>query len=123
MNSAANAQNTHGPGPGVLATSTTDISVRMASSLTTQAVTVSTLDGRYITGAVADFAGTPLRWTATLSHLDQPGYVAMLFFAEGVREVVVRLEDGRRARARMTGTNVLAGAQRVCSVEGVERLV
>ena len=100
----------------------TSLVTRLAASLTEQTATISTLDGRYITGGIADFRGTPGAWSATLRHLDRPGLVASLYFADGVRDVMVRLEDGRRARARITGTSFIASAQRVCSLTGAEAL-
>lgn len=99
-----------------------DLASRLAGSLNEQAATISTLDGRYITGGVAEFTGTPLEWRATLRHLDRPGVVAAMFFAEGVRDIVVKLEDGRQAKARITGTSFIASAQRVCQLAGIERL-
>lgn len=99
-----------------------DLASRLAASLHEQAVTISTFDGRYITGGIATFAGSPLKWSATLRHLDRPGVVASVFFTEGVRDVIVKLEDGRQGRARITGTSFIASAQRVCELMGGERL-
>lgn len=93
---------------------------RIAAGLVRQAATLSTCDGRFVTGAVAEFEGSPRDWSARLGELDRPGNVASLFFAEGVRDVIVRLEDGRRARGRLIGTTFLASAQRVCTVAGSE---
>lgn len=98
------------------------IASRLAGSLQEQAATLSTLDGRYVTGGIAEFDGTPMQWGATLRHLDRPGVVASLFFAEGVRDVIVKLEDGRQGRARITGTSFIASTQRVCRLVGTERM-
>ena len=92
---------------------------RMAAGLVRQAATLSTFDGRYVTGGIVEFDGTPREWSATLRDLDRAGSVASLFFAEGVRDVIVRLEDGRRARGRLTGTT-FASAQRACTIVGTE---
>lgn len=99
-----------------------DLASRIAGALGEQAATLSTLDGRYITDGIAEFTGTPLQWGATLRHLDRPGVVASMFFAEGVRDVIVKLEDGRQGKARITGTSFIASAQRVCQLTGAERL-
>jgi hypothetical protein len=96
--------------------------VRIASGLVPQRAVLLTIDGREITAGNALFEGSPLEWTATLSNLDRPGTVASLYFADGLRYVVVRLADGRSARARLAGTSFVAAAQRVCSLDGIERL-
>ncbi len=84
---------------------------------------IATDDGRYVTGGVVDIeqsdAGT---WTATLRRLDRPGVVASMYFGDRLREVELRLEDGRRARARITGTTFIAGNERVCELSGLEEL-
>lgn len=108
--------------PTPLPTPQSDLASRLAGSMSEQAATLSTLDGRYITGGIAEFTGTPLQWGATLRHLDRPGVVASMYFAEGVRDVIVKLEDGRQGRARLTGTSFIASTQRVCQLTGTERL-
>ena len=104
------------------ARSHSDLASRLAGSMAEQAATLSTLDGRYITGGIAEFTGNPLQWGATLRHLDRPGVVASMFFAEGVRDVIMKLEDGRQGKARLTSTSFIASAQRVCQLAGSERL-
>jgi hypothetical protein len=94
---------------------------RIAGGLEEQPATLSTLDGRYITGGLAEFAGNAGAWRATLRHLERPGVVASMYFAEGLRDVVVRLADGRVAKARITATSFIAQAQRVCELTGSER--
>jgi hypothetical protein len=95
---------------------------RLAAGLTAQPAAIHAVDGRIITTGTAEFTGNPGAWRATLRNLDRPGQVATSFFAEGVRDVILALEDGRQARARITGTSFLASSQRVCQLEGLERL-
>lgn len=83
---------------------------------------VFTPDGRLVTGGAATLRQTGEDWRATLAKLDRPGMVATLFFAEGLREVSLQLEDGRAARARITSTTFLASAERVCELAGLEPL-
>ena len=87
-----------------------------------QAATVATASGELITGAVALVAQDGARWTAMLSGLDQPGLVASMYFSAGLREVSLRLADGRRARARITGTSFSASSSRTCELAGIEPL-
>lgn len=87
-----------------------------------QPATLATLDGRRITGGIAMVSGTAADWCATVSHLDRPGCVAAMYFGEGVRYVVLDLQDGRHARARIASTAFVSGAERVCEIVGIERL-
>lgn len=87
-----------------------------------QAATVMTSSGEPITGAVARITQDDARWMATLSDLDQPGLVASMYFSAGLREVSLRLADGRRARARITGTSFSASSSRTCELVGIEPL-
>jgi hypothetical protein len=87
-----------------------------------QAATVATSAGELITGAVARITEDGARWTATLSDLDQPGLVASMYFSAGLRDVILRLADGRRARARITGTTFSASSSRTCELVGIEPL-
>jgi hypothetical protein len=80
--------------------------------------TISTPDGRYITGGTLEIKATEGGWLGRMRHLDRPGVVATMYFGEGVRDVVVRLEDGRRGTARIAGTSFIAASQRVCDLEG-----
>jgi hypothetical protein len=45
-----------------------------------------------------------------------------MFFAERARDIVLRLDDGRHARARIAGTSFLAASERVCDLTGIEAL-
>lgn len=83
---------------------------------------IYTPEGRLVTSGVATLTGTSAEWTASLAKLDRPGMVATLFFSEGLREVLLRLDDGRSARARITGTTFVASAERVCDLASVEPL-
>ncbi len=85
--------------------------------------TIWTMDGRFVTGGMAEIDGTAMSWSATLGRLDRPGHVASMYFAGGVREVLLRLDDGRSARARITGTSFIAASERVCQLAGLEQLV
>lgn len=84
--------------------------------------TVWTTDGRFVTGGMAEIAGNGNGWSATLDRLDRPGHVASMYFASGVREVLLRLDDGRSARARITGTSFIAASERICTLAGLEQL-
>ena len=84
--------------------------------------TVWTTDGRFVTGGMAEIDGAGMNWRATLGRLDRPGHVASMYFGGGVREVLLRLDDGRSARARITGTSFIASAERVCQLAGLEQL-
>ena len=83
---------------------------------------IYTLEGRLITSGIATLTGTSDGWTANLAKLDRPGMVAALFFSDGLREVRLRLDDGRSARARITGTTFVASAERVCDLASLEPL-
>ncbi len=85
--------------------------------------TIWTMDGRFVTGGMAEIDGAGVNWRATLGRLDRPGHVASMYFAGGVREVQLRLDDGRSARARITGTSFIASAERVCQLTGLEQLL
>jgi hypothetical protein len=95
---------------------------RLAGPPAPQYATISTLDGRFMTGGLALISVAGAMWRATLSQLDRPGQVATMYFASGIREVLLRLEDGRSARARITGTTFIATAERICELAGVEHL-
>jgi len=92
------------------------------SAASLQAAVMATASGELITGAVARVTQDAARWTATLSDLDQPGLVASMYFSAGLREVRLRLADGRRARARITSTSFSASASRTCELVGLEPL-
>jgi hypothetical protein len=87
-----------------------------------QAATVATASGELITGAVARISQDGARWTAMLSDLDQPGLVASMYFSAGLRDVILRLADGRSARARITGTTFSASSSRTCELVGIDPL-
>ncbi len=90
-----------------------------APGAVTLRMTLSTASGQILTGGVARIAESAASgWTASLSHLDQPGVIAAMYFASGVRDVVVHIEDGREARARISGTS-FAGSERVCTLTGL----
>jgi hypothetical protein len=61
-------------------------------------------------------------WSATVRRLDRPGVMASLFFGQRTRDVVLRLDDGRQARARIASTTFTAGRQRICELTGIEPL-
>ena len=83
---------------------------------------VEALDGRVLTRGTSEIAEQGMRWTARLTQLDRPGVIALLFFAERARDVVLRLDDGRAARARISSTSFVATSERVCDLVGVESL-
>ena len=102
--------------------SSDSLASRLAASMVTQTATLSTLDGRVITSGMLQFGGSPLAWEGTLDRLSQPGVLAARYFAEGLRDVIVALEDGRRARARILSTEFRQGSERVCALVGTEQL-
>lgn len=79
-------------------------------------------DGRYITGGTAYLEGSVAAWAAVLRDLDRPGAVALAFFGQGVRDVVLEICDGRCVRGRITGTSFVVGDERVCRIKGAEPL-
>jgi hypothetical protein len=83
---------------------------------------IATVDGSLITAGLATVEDAEAVWRATLSKLDRPGMMACMYFTHGVREVILRLEDGREARARIAGTSFVAAAERVCHLVGLEPL-
>jgi hypothetical protein len=85
------------------------------------AATITTIDGRVISGGVMELDERSDRWRGRLQYLDRPGVVASMYFAEGIREVLVRLEDGRVAPAQIAGTSFV-GTQRVCDLMGIDPL-
>ena len=84
--------------------------------------TISTRDGRTITGGTLEFTESGACWHARMRDLDRGGLVATMYFSGGVREVLVRLEDGRRGVARITATSFIAASQRVCDLAGTSPL-
>ena len=87
-----------------------------------RAATISTLAGVVITHGVAELSGTADAWTATVGHLDRPGAMANAYFAGGLREILLSLNDGRGARARVVGTRFVAASERICQLRGLEPL-
>jgi hypothetical protein len=75
-----------------------------AVELTTQPAALFTTDGLYVTSGTAELTARDGAWSAVLRRLEAPGAVASLYFGRGVRDIVVRLGDGRRVRARLTDT-------------------
>jgi len=85
-----------------------------------RAATLSTLDGDVITHGIAELRGTAEAWSATLGHLDRPGILVSAYFGRGLRDVVLSLNDGRRARARVIGTSFAGAGERTCDLAGIE---
>ena len=83
---------------------------------------VEALDGRVLTRCLVELLEAPGRWTGRLTQLDRPGVIASMFFAERARNIVLRLDDGRHAQARIASTSFIASSERVCNVAGVEPL-
>ncbi len=81
---------------------------------------IEALDGRPLTRGTAELLELAAGWTARLSQLDRPGVIASVFFAERARDVVLRLDDGRSAKARISGTSFIAASERVCDLAGIE---
>jgi hypothetical protein len=93
-----------------------------AAAAVMRAATLSTLEGDVITHGIAELHGTADAWSATLGHLDRPGILVGAYFSQGLRDVVLSLNDGRRARARVTGTSFATAGERTCALAGVEPL-
>ena len=87
-----------------------------------RAATISTIDGEVLTHGVAELRGTADDWSATVARLDQPGVMASAYFTRGIREIMLSLNDGRGARARLIGTTFAASSERVCELRGLEPL-
>jgi hypothetical protein len=85
--------------------------------------TISTTDGRFITGGTLDITAAAAGWRGRMRHMDRAGTVATMYFGGGVRDVVVRLEDGRQGIARIAGTSFIAASQRICDLIADEPLV
>ena len=83
---------------------------------------IATALGEHITVGSVDIIGTTDSWSATISRLERPGVVASMFFAQGLREVTLLLDDGRTARAQIAGTSFIAASERVCQLIGLEPL-
>ena len=98
-----------------------DITVR--PEITGPGASVESLDGRLLTRGLAEIAEAGGRWTARVTQLDRPGVIASMFFSERARDVVLRMDDGRHARARISGTSFIAASERVCDLTGVEPLL
>jgi hypothetical protein len=88
----------------------------------TYAATLSTSSGDAITGGTARIVTGSDGWSARVSGLDRPGQVAAMYFAGGVRDVIIRLADGRTGRARIAGTSFIAAGERICDLAGLEPL-
>jgi hypothetical protein len=88
----------------------------------THAATLSTTAGDAITAGTAHITLTADGWSARVSGLDRPGQVAAMYFAGGVRDVLVRLADGRTGRARIARTSFIAAGERICDLTGIEPL-
>lgn len=94
---------------------------RPAAITTAQRALILTPDGAVISGGQAEISGRDGRWQATVRNLDRAGALASLYYTSGVREVILRLDDGRRARGRIVRTRFLPSAERVCDLAGVGR--
>jgi len=94
---------------------------RALTGTNSQRAALITLGGRSMTRATAEVSASARGWTATLRGLSRPGRVASLFFSDGVREVVLRLGDGRSAQARLSTTSFVDG-ERICQLKGLEPL-
>jgi hypothetical protein len=90
-------------------------------SIALRTATIATAKGDFLSGGMARLREKADGWTAVLSGLNQPGILASLYFGSGLRDVILRLDDGRRAKARITSTR-FAGGERICEIVGVESL-
>lgn len=84
-------------------------------------VTLTTPRGQAITRATARVEQDDRGWTALVTSLERPGVFATLYFVAGVRDVVLRLDDGREGAARITSTSFDA-SERICRLAGTGTL-
>jgi hypothetical protein len=84
---------------------------------------ITTLHGEHVTAGTVELSFGAEAWTARLTKLERPGVVASMFFGHRLREVILRLEDGREARARIVTTTFVTGGERECQLVGLEPLV
>ena len=80
---------------------------------------ILTLAGQPLAAGIVEVSGSDRGWVATLSALDRPGRITGAYFATGLRDVVVLLDDGRRARARIASTSFAAENERVFQLRGL----
>src|ERR1700682_885028 len=92
--------------------------ITVSPGVTGLGASVETPNGRMLTRGLAEIAETGGRWTARVTQLDRPGVIASMFFAERARDVILRMDDGRHARARIAGTSFIAASERVCDLDG-----
>ena len=88
--------------------------VRTPAGATITHAALYTIGAEPIATGTAEIRHAPEGWTATVSKLDRPGAIAKAYFTDGVRNVFVHLPDGRRARARITGTSFTPARDRTC---------
>jgi hypothetical protein len=69
-----------------------------------QPAALLTRDGRFVTRGVVELEQRDGCWAGVLRRLDAPGLAASLYFGSGVRDVMLRLADGREVQARLTDT-------------------
>ncbi len=93
-----------------------------AASAVGVAAAIATTEGEYIASGLIEITGDGVDWRARLSRLDQPGAVVAAYFSKGIRDVILRLEDGREGRARIAGTSFIAGCERICDLTALEPL-
>jgi len=82
-----------------------------------QPATLYTTEGLYVTHGHVELTLRSDGWRGALRGLDAPGAVASLYFGGAVRDVVLRLADGRRFPARLTDTRFGEGG-RVYTIAG-----
>ncbi len=99
-----------------------DVVVAERRALAGPFAAITTIDGAYITGGLIDLISNGATWTACLTRLDQPGVLASSFFGKRLREVILRLPDGRQLRARIAGTSFVAASERICHLTGIDPL-
>ena len=113
----------HTPEPAISTDTAALPPVREAPAQAPIGGAITTALGEHITAGSVDIIGTTDSWSATISRLERPGVVASMFFARGLREVTLLLDDGRTARAQIAGTSFVAASERVCQLIGIEPLI
>ena len=82
-------------------------------------MTIASPAGQPVAQSRADIEDAGASWTGVLRAVDRPGNMASLYFGGGAREVVLRLPDGRSARARIERTSFAPPAHRVWHLRGL----
>lgn len=107
--------------PDRLAAPVVSTAEQVAPTTLVSVVTLVTPAGQTVSRANARITREDGRWSALVTALDRPGVFATLYFVAGLRDVVLRLDNGTEATARITSTSFEA-SERICRLAGVDPL-